>query len=389
MRPIHQSKSHQKRDRILIIVRQANGDVLLSSPLINALKEAYPASKIDLLVNESTFSMAEALPNISEIYSYCYSWRKKGFFYRCWKEFELFKKLWGKYDIAVSLTASDRSIFLAIIAGKCSVGMIDREFKKSWWKKKYLDHGYDFDPSVSIIMNNRKPLECLGIQSQKMELKSKVNASLREAMQRKLASLGIKKFVIFHPSARVSYKIYPTSLRNNLLKLLNQENVCVVVTGGASDLDFQIAQELPDLPYIHNFIAQCHSISELIALMDLSEAYIGMDTLNMHLAASLDKPIFAIFGPTNPSIWSPWCNALQRGAGAGAHAVQQYGNVTLFQSTLPCVPCFKAGCDDRGGKSDCLDKISSDFVWSFFMNWWKSNQYCKAEKPLLENTEYV
>ncbi len=357
--------------KILVIIRQVNGDVLFASPVINALKDAYPASKIDLLVNESTLSMAEALPNVSDIYAYCYTWRKKGFFYRCWKEIQLFLKVWKKYDVALSLTASDRSILLAIMAGKISVGALDDEIQKSWWKKKYLTHSYAFDPSVSVVINNRKALQGLGLTPEKMELKSQVDPALREQMKNKLASLGLEKFVIFHPSARVSYKIYPTILRNKLLSLLDQEGVPVVVTGGVSDLDSKISDELPNLPHVHNFIGQSSSIRELIALIDLSEGYVGMDTLNMHLAASLNKPIFAIFGPTNPSVWSPWSNDLQRGAGAGAYAVQQYGNVTLFQSTLPCVPCFKAGCDDRGGKSECLEDISPQWICGFVMNWWR------------------
>ena len=47
------------------------------------------------------------------------------------------------------------------------------------------------------------------------------------------------------------------------------------------------------------------------ALSELSLAYIGMDTLNMHIAAAQNKRIFAIFGPTNLTMWSPWSNELK------------------------------------------------------------------------------
>ena len=366
------------KNKILIIIQQANGDVLLASPLVQALKEAYPSVSIDFVVNESTLSMARAVLGVSEIYPYCYSWRKKGIFYRLFKEIQLFKKLWKKYDIAISLTAADRPALLALTSGKYSICQQDIQEKKSGWKRRYLDHTYRFDPHAHIILNNRKVLDFLKITPARMDLVGQVDPGLRQKMREKLKSLGIERFVIFHPSARESYKIYPMALRNQLLKLLNQAKIPVIVTGIGAGLDLQISHELPnDLPYVHNFIGQCGSILELMALMDLSEAYIGMDTLNMHLSASLNKPIFAIFGPTNTNIWSPWSNDLQQGAEAGASAMRKYGKVTLFQANLPCVPCFKAGCDDRGGKSECLSHISPEFIFRFFSDWW-TNQSCSA-----------
>jgi len=43
--------------------------------------------------------------------------------------------------------------------------------------------------------------------------------------------------------------------------------------------------------------------------------------------------------------------------------VQQLGNVTLLQGTLPCVPCGRAGCEDhRDSGSGCLQQITPDIV---------------------------
>ena len=91
-------------------------------------------------------------------------------------------------------------------------------------------------------------------------------------------------------------------------------------------------------------------------------AYIGMDTLNMHIASGQNKNIFAIFGPTLPQIWSPWSNETQSYA-KESKAVQKYGNITLFQADMPCVACGLAGCDDKGGKSDCLYNIDPNTIF--------------------------
>jgi len=359
--PKKQIKSEEFK-RFLIIVRQANGDVLLSSSLVQGLRIAYPEATIDLLVNEHTRELAEAIPEVNQVLAYDYAWKKKGFFYRYWKEFELLKKIWHRYDLAISLTASDRSVIFAMLAGKYSIGVVDEDRAKSWWKRKYLDRAYFLNPRKHTVLNYMKALEFLNARPQKIQVILSVDPSIREKVQKDLDALGIKKFFIFHPSAKNDYKVYPKASRDRLFRYFDQAGISLVVTGGKSPLDEAISAELPSLAHLHNFIGK-YSIKELIALTELSEAYVGMDTLNMHLAASLNKPIFAIFGPTNPLIWSPWSNEMQRGSSVQSAPRIQYGNITLFQANLPCVPCQRAGCDDKGGRSECLFDLSPEFVW--------------------------
>ena len=57
---------------ILVIVQRSNGDVLLSLTLINTLYEFYGGPKIDLLVNDDTYSLAKLLPNINKIHLFSY-----------------------------------------------------------------------------------------------------------------------------------------------------------------------------------------------------------------------------------------------------------------------------------------------------------------------------
>ena len=48
------------------------------------------------------------------------------------------------------------------------------------------------------------------------------------------------------------------------------------------------------------------SISELIALTRRARLFVGGDTGPMHLAAALQVPVVAIFGPTNPARNGPF-----------------------------------------------------------------------------------
>lgn len=346
---------------ILIIIRRYNGDVLLSSPLINELSIKYKDAKIDLLVNDDTLGIAKRISGINNIHTFSYNWRNFSLLDRMKKEFTLIKAIYKKYDLSINLTANDRSIIYSILASSYAISSVEKENKKSWWKKIFLEKKYLFDSSKHILENNITPLKLLNIQSGKMHLTVNSSAESKISIEKKLKQNNIEKFIIFHPSAQHEYKIYPKDNRNKLLELLNTLKIPIVVTGAQSEIELKIKEELPKFEYVYDFIGET-SLDEYIALSDLSLAYIGMDTLNMHIAAAQDKNIFAIFGPTLPQVWSPWSNENQDYA-KESKALQKYGNVTLFQASMNCVACGLAGCDDKGGKSDCLYNIDPNIIF--------------------------
>ena len=354
-------------DRILIIIRRYNGDVLLASPLIEALSKQYQSAKIDLLVNDDTLGIAKTIDGIDIIHTFSYSWRKLSFTERLKKEFRLFRSVYKKYDLSINLTANDRSILYAIVASPHAISAIEEENKKAWWKKIFLKQTYIFDYNKHILTNNLTPLSLLNIEPEKMILKVHHTKSSQEKIEQKLQERGIEKFIIFHPSAQHEYKMYPKEHRDKLLELLNDLKLPIIITGARSELELSIKASLPKLEYIHDFIGET-TLDEYIALSDLSLGYIGMDTLNMHIASAQNKNIFAIFGPTLPQIWSPWSNETQSYA-KESKPVQKYGKVTLFQADMPCVACGWAGCDDKGGKSDCLYQINPELVFKEVNKW--------------------
>jgi ADP-heptose:LPS heptosyltransferase len=58
----------------------------------------------------------------------------------------------------------------------------------------------------------------------------------------------------------------------------------------------------------YHSILRIHDISlpVLSALLSLGRIYIGNDSGVSHLAAASGVPTISIFGPTDPSVWSPW-----------------------------------------------------------------------------------
>ena len=351
---------------ILIIIQRSNGDVFLSLSLINALYDYYNFPKIDLLVNDDTLAVAKLLPNINLIHTFSY---KKKHERGLSQEKEIISKIYRKYDLSINLTASDRSVIYALLASKKSISAVEKNNKKSWWKKNLLTFHYFFDDAKHILCNNLEALNLLNISHKKILKAPKAGIDVIARIKNKLDQRGIKEFVIFHPSAQYKYKVYSKTLRNELLKLLSNLNISVVVTGGNNEIDLSLKKSFPQLDNVLNWIGKT-SIEEYIALSEISQGYIGMDTLNMHIAAAQNKRVFAIFGPTRLSMWAPWSNELQVSASSDI-PIQNYGNITIFQADMPCVACGKAGCNDDKGISKCLDNISPKVIAYEVEKWFK------------------
>ena len=356
----------KKPRKILIIIQRSNGDVFLSIGLIKSIFKFYNSPQIDLLVNDDTFQMANLLPHVSKIITFSYKNKTEN---RWLQEKEIFSKIFRRYDLSINLTSSDRSVLYALIAGKKTISVVEKNNKKSWWKKLLLTHYYYYDSEKHILMQNLTPLDLLGIPYINIQKSISIKQETYERVRDKLRKKNIQSFIIFHPSAQYSYKILPNDSRNLLINLLSKLGVAVVISGSDNLIDTEIKLNLPSLPNIYDFIGET-SLEEYFALSELSLAYIGMDTLNMHIAASQEKRIFAIFGPTNLNMWSPWSNKLKKSATDNA-PLQTYDKNTIFQADMPCVACGNAGCDNKHGRSECLFKINPDLIFQEIKDWYQ------------------
>jgi heptosyltransferase III len=350
--------------KILIIIQRSNGDVFFSQSLIDSLYDYYESPRIDLLVNDDTIALAEVLTKIKLIHKFSY--RKKND-YQFKQEKNIISKIFRKYDLSINLTASDRSVLYAVLSSKNSISAVEKNTHKSWWKKFLLSNYYFFDNEKHILLNNLESLNILKIDHENILKYPTVSEITIQKISRKLKERKIDNFIIFHPSAQYSYKIYPEYLRNELLEKLNKLDIPIIITGGKNKIDSNIKKQLPNLSNLNDFIGET-SLEDYFALSHLSSAYIGMDTLNMHIAAAQNKRIFAIFGPTNLSMWAPWSNYSQTSARENT-PIQDYDNITIFQAKMPCVACGNAGCDNNHNRSECLYNIQPSSIFEQVKKW--------------------
>ncbi len=359
----------RKIKKIIVIIQRSNGDVFLSSSLIKGLYEHFDDPHIDLLVNDDTFNIARLIPFVKNIHTFSYLDRQ---FNRWGQEKNIVLQIFNKYDLSINLTASDRSVFYALLAGKKSISAIEIDRKKSWWKKMFLTHHYFFDNTQHILINNLKSLSFLKINFENIHYPISPSQNSIINIKKKLKAKAVENFLIFHPSAQYEYKIYPQHLRNTLLSSLSKLGVPILVTGSNNQLDLNIKKQIPSLVNVIDFIGET-SIEEFIALSELSLGYIGMDTLNMHIAASQNKRIFAVFGSTNLAMWSPWSNELKTSTSTNK-PIQTYGKNTIFQSASPCEVCGIVGCGSNHDIDEFTYIISPVEIFNEVSEWYESSR---------------
>ena len=108
--------------------------------------------------------------------------------------------------------------------------------------------------------------------------------------------------LIIHPGSGGSSKRWPPEHFATIANEISQQtDYTVLVSTGPADSDLAkfigrqtSAQILPPLPIRH-----------LAALMASATLYLGNDSGPTHLAAAVDLPTIALFGPTDPRIWAP------------------------------------------------------------------------------------
>ena len=284
--------------------------------------------------------------------------KKEGILKRLKNELKLISSIYKKYDLAISLTSSDHSVLYAYLAGHKSISAVDLEHSKSWWKQYLLTSHYKIYTNKHMIHSTLMPLNLLGIKIDHICYKPKIKYSLEEITNK--FSLN-SKYIIFHPSAQYWFRTYPIELTNRLLNLCEELNIQIVLTGGNDTINQKLSKSIDNLPYIKNLIGKT-SIAELYSLIKYSQIYVGMDTLTTHMAASFNKKLIAIYGPNSIIQWGPYNPELQYSPPFDTPPMAIYGNFTIIQANMECVPCNKNGCDGKG-KSECLYNIDPKIIF--------------------------
>jgi heptosyltransferase III len=345
--------------RVLVVKLRHHGDVLLSSPVFHTLKKRLPDVEIDALVYHDTREMLTDHPSISSVHTIDREWKRLGPIRQAQAEWRLLSTLRGRrYDMVLHLTEHPRGAWLTrLLAPKISVapratGMSEGR-NSGWWRASFT-HTFPLPRTTfrHTVEQNLDALRRVGIHPTQDEKRlvlvpgAAAEAKIDQLMQTHGVERG--RFIHIHPTSRWLFKTWPAEKFAELILRLGKQGERVVLTAAPSnDERDMIAAIKTHLKAPVVDLTGALTLKELAALSARARAFVGVDSAPMHIAAAMQIPIVALFGPSGEKHWGPWAIKFK-----------------VVASTRPehsCRPCGNDGCG--GSKvSDCLVELPVDQV---------------------------
>jgi len=307
-------KNLKKPKKILIIKNDFIGDLVLSIPFINNLENKYPNSQIDIIIRSFSEEIIKKNNNISNIIKLDTPWLSRRDSISYSKLLIFIFKNFRKYDIVYELTIDPRNILLGFFLSKFRIGFINRGFGFLLNKK------YNRNLENHIVEEN---LRLLDIDSKSNLLNSNIDYLVDNNYFKNLNLK--KKYIVIHPGVSAQARNWGLDNFIELAKVLSKDNLIIVVENNNNILSkFKSINK--------NIISiKTNSISELVTIIKNSKLLIGLESLSIHLGATLDKNVIDIHSGTTPFwIMGPYCK-----------------NKLILFNNVDCIFCGKTACDNN------------------------------------------
>ncbi|MEP7328788.1 MAG: putative lipopolysaccharide heptosyltransferase III [Betaproteobacteria bacterium] len=337
--------------RALITKLRHHGDVLLASPVFTVLARATPGIAIDALVYADTAPMLAGHPAIAQLHTIDRGWKRAGVATQLREEWRLLQTLRARrYDLLVHLTEHPRGLTLARLLRPRWAVTGEPVRRRSLWRRHFT-HFYKLPGRTErhMVEQNLDALRRIGIDPEdadrQLVLVPDTAAQARVAALMTEHRLGRRAFVQVHPGSRWLFKCWPPEATAALIERIAAQRLRVVVTGAADERERALVTAILALlpPSVRAEVVDLTgqlSLSELAALTGEARAFAGVDSAPMHIAAAMQTPALALFGPSSEIAWGPW----------------RVPHRVVVSDRHPCRPCGLDGCG--GSKiSECLTTL--------------------------------
>ncbi len=307
--------------KILIVRLGAMGDILHALPVATAIRAALPGDTIGWLVEErwselltaagrkaSPYNVSAQKPVVNNIHTIdTRRWRKR--FARPSATAEILGALRRvrkiDYDFALDFQGAIKSGLFARIGAEMIAGFEDpRESgAKFFYRKKFPRRGeHVIEQNYALAAQALQPV--LGDRDFKLVAPQLPIDPVAEAWaDAEIARLGIASFAILNPGAGWGAKQWPPERFGEVAKALAAHNIKTLVNASADEAE--LARTVVAAGGGHAFELRS-TIGQLIALTRRARLFIGGDTGPLHLAAALQIPVVALYGPTDPARTGPY-----------------------------------------------------------------------------------
>ena len=292
--------------RILIARTDRIGDVLLSTPVIKALRDKYPHSYIAMMVSAYARDIVEGNPYLDKVIIY-----DKEVLHKSWlSSFRFARGLKkNKFDLAVILHPTNRVHLVSFLAGipkrvgydrKLGFLLTDRiKHTKQLGEKHELEYNLDLLRYLGIEPRDKNLFMPLKPESEKWVKELFRQEGIREA----------DRLLAIHPAASCPSKIWPPErFAQTADKLAQNYGFKILVIAGPKDVKLAEALVKHLRSSVINLAGKT-SITQLASLLKRCSLFISNDSGPVHIASAIGTPVISIFGRNqaglSPRRWEP------------------------------------------------------------------------------------
>ncbi|WP_149400129.1 lipopolysaccharide heptosyltransferase II [Dictyobacter arantiisoli] len=329
------------------------GDLIMTTPLLEVLRQNYPTARITFVTGTWSKAIAEHHPAVDEIIN-CGSIGIPGR-YTIKEYVKLARQLrQSHFDLAFVLDRSPMLTLLPWLAGitrRVGPDSLGRGFSLTDRVPVSTDPTH-LQHQAEIYLDLVRALD-LKVDHPRMRFVT------TPAEQQSIypASTTTRQVVVFpgggsNPGMDLTAKRWPLERYRALTaRLVNELGLQVLLIGGESDkaLNQQLLDGLEVPAGLVVNLAGKTSFGESAAQIEACALFIGNDSSPMHLAAAVGTPVLAIFGPTSPTEYGPYPLDDPQHIALWRHPTEQ--------------PCFFLGKMQACEHCTCMQSVTVDEVW--------------------------
>lgn len=297
-------------NKILFITLSNIGDVVLTLPALDFLRQNFPQASFTVMAGERPREIFENNPGINRLIVYNKHAGLK-------EKINLFQNLRKeKFDIVVDLRNSFFGVFLPAKYKTSFFVSIPKEIKHM--KERHLYKIRNLGISGASINEAPKKTSLY------------ISPADEEYINRMLKDNGVTerdKIAVISPGARSHIKRWSGDKFPELIQSLSGDfRLKIILAGDKEDRAItKYIAENSTRPVVD--LAGKTDIVQLAALIKKSACVITNDSAVLHLTSYLNVPLIAIFGPTNEAKYGPWSDTS-----------------VIVKKDIFCRPCEKAQC---------------------------------------------
>ncbi|HVJ29110.1 MAG TPA: glycosyltransferase family 9 protein [Gammaproteobacteria bacterium] len=334
---------HLKR-KLLCVRLDSAGDVLMTTPALNALKEAVPGRHLTLLTSPSGAHAARLVPALDEIIEFEAPWMKPPHATVSNDRALINRLAAGGYDGAVVFSVYSQNplpaAYLVYLAGIPSCLAHCRENAYHLLSDRVPDP----EPQQRLRHEVRRQLDLVattGAKPKSDALSIAIPSVARRRAMAALATLRIPRdgpLVVAHVGASAPSRRYPPQRFAEALDLvIAEQRARVVLTGDSTEVHLVELVRGAMRSDVYT-LAGCLEFAELCAAIEAADVLVSNNTAPVHIAAAVGTPVVDLYALTNP----------QHGPWRVPHR--------LLYRDVPCRYCYKSVCP--AGHHDCLAQVT-------------------------------